>query len=130
MARVRIWTAPDRLIGEVIVEDLRKAGLPAVGMLSGTDLYPASPLWDIYLEDEELLKDPGVRQTIEDAIDARPLTPEEETEVAQMPFAEPPRAWGKSKRFNLWASFFALLLLACLIWLVVGYLNRMFAGQL
>jgi hypothetical protein len=132
MSRVRIWTAPERLTGEIVAEELRAAGLPVTGMQQGTDLYPASPLWDLYLEDEKLLENPSVRQTIKDAIDGRPMTPQDVEMAAEMPYEEPSKATLRpvpSAR-SRWMTWIGLLLMAAVLWLVVTYLNKMFAGEL
>ncbi|HZH97778.1 MAG TPA: hypothetical protein VEX38_02300 [Fimbriimonadaceae bacterium] len=68
--RVLLWTAPDRVTGEMYAEMLRERGVPVVASLSltGTEMFNPNAMTDLWLEDERLLNEASVRRTIEEVL--------------------------------------------------------------
>jgi hypothetical protein len=119
MSRVLLWTAPDRFTGEMAAEELRDAGLPVhtAEPLIGTDMYP-SPILEVWLEDEELLNDPEIREKIDEVIGSPPLKEEDADVIAAMPFQdvqEKPLLSPGVRMVLIWAGGICLLGLAVVL---------------
>lgn len=90
MGRILIWTAPQVPIGEMVADVLRDKGLPVTTVPTNTgDMYP-TPFLEVWLEDEELLQDEEVQRTIQDAIEAHPISEAEAEAIEEMPFVDEP----------------------------------------
>lgn len=127
MGRIRIWTAPQVPIGEMVADQLREAGLPVTTVPTGAgEMYP-TPLLELWLEDEDLLEDEHNRKLVEDALAAHPLSEAEAETIDAMPFSDvvPPSPPPPGRRFRLgWLVPLMAVLIAAVAYLLWGWMSN------
>jgi len=119
MARVKIWTAPEPFYGYLVAEALIERNVPVFTTHRWTGLvwYNPTPL-EVWIEDDALLDDIEIQNTIRQVIDGMPLTDNDSEQIEDMPFVDVPERPLFSKR----AIFFVALSMALFVALVI-YLN-------
>lgn len=125
MSRVKLWTAANPVSGQMVAEELQRAGIPATAMYpEAGDLYTPSYM-EVWLEDEALLEDPDVQRIVRETIEPHELTEKDAAQIEAMPFQDVPDGPLPLPAVREWGRYMVgLVALVLVVWLVAFLVTR------
>ncbi|KXK12198.1 MAG: hypothetical protein QY327_12495 [Fimbriimonadaceae bacterium] len=124
MARKRIAILYNEFEARELELRLKDIGLPVwiqVGH-TGIPLFQPSGPFEIWINDESLLRDPAIRERVDSALGTVKFSPEDEERIASMKFVDYPIERG------LWFALAGFVLFIALIVWLVPKLATLFSG--
>lgn len=121
MPRAKLYTSSDMVSARLVESRLKELGLPVAfqyGRTGGSWFLPGGP-YEVWIQDATLLDKPEIREQIRVALQPATFTPEEESEIAEMPLEDKPTEVGYG---ILLAAFVAGLILLILLFRLIPWL--------